>query len=105
MRLAVFEVSYWRRHVDDSFDPFSLLQIGHRVVAALELLAREVIAVLEFRNRISRVFAGLELSRRGHTELSACRQVCRTLMILQPFRPLFFGEKKRPAGSEGADGP
>ena len=50
MREAVPAISYGRRHVDNSFDQLGLLHVGHRVVAALELVAGQVVAVLELRD-------------------------------------------------------
>ena len=46
---AVVPLAGGRGHVDDPFEEFSLLEMGHSVVAALELLARQPIAVLQQR--------------------------------------------------------
>ena len=47
MGLAVAPMRDGRSHVDDPFDQLGLLQVRHRIVAALELGAGEVIAVLQ----------------------------------------------------------
>jgi len=50
VRAAVVVNADRRGHVDDSFDQFGLLQVRHRGVAPLELVAREAIACTQSGN-------------------------------------------------------
>ncbi len=50
MRFAVFFGGDGGRHVDDSFDQFRLIHLGHRFVAAFELIARQPVTVAQRRN-------------------------------------------------------
>ena len=47
MRRAMVTVTYRRRHVDDSFNKFSFLEVRHRFIAPFKLIACQPIAVLQ----------------------------------------------------------
>src|SRR5262249_14898648 len=52
VRAAVPVDAHRGRHVDDSFDQFRLFQLGHGVITALELLARQAVAWLQRRSGV-----------------------------------------------------
>src|SRR5262245_49851308 len=50
------------RHVDDSLDELRLLQVGHRLVAPLELLSGEAVAILQREDAIRRQGMRIQLN-------------------------------------------
>src|SRR2546428_12329526 len=84
MGMAVIGMADGRGHIDHSFDEFRLLQVRHRVVAALELGAREPIAVLQWRDL-------LRCARRG------CRCVGDALhgSLTPPLRHLYHNPQAK----------
>ena len=53
MWIAVLVEAHRRGHVDNSFDELGLLQARHRIVATLELVAGQAIAVDQRRNHVA----------------------------------------------------